>query len=50
MAIAGTGEVLVSRTVRDILSGSRYEFDDRGTHELKGVPDQWRIYAVSERQ
>ena len=50
MAAAGAGEVLVSRTVRDVLLGSRYEFQDRGTHELKGVPDQWQLYAVSERK
>jgi class 3 adenylate cyclase len=46
MACAGAGEVLVSRTVRDIVIGSRYEFTDRGTHELKGVPDRWQLYAV----
>lgn len=50
MALAGSGEVLVSRTVRDILSGSRFEFQDRGTHELKGVPDRWQVYAVDEGQ
>ena len=48
MALAGAGEVLISGTLRQILIGSRYAFEDRGTHELKGVPDQWRIYAVSE--
>jgi class 3 adenylate cyclase/pimeloyl-ACP methyl ester carboxylesterase len=50
MAIAKTGEVLVSRTVRDILGGSRYGFQDRGTHELKGVPDGWQVYAVGQRE
>jgi len=47
MACASAGEVLVSRTVRDIVMGSRYEFADRGTHELKGVPGRWQLYAVS---
>jgi pimeloyl-ACP methyl ester carboxylesterase len=47
MAAAGAGEVLVSRTVRDILMGSRYEFADHGTHEFKGVPDQWQLYAAA---
>lgn len=47
LALAGAGEVLVSRTVRDVLLGSRHEFRDRGTHELKGVPDRWPLYAVT---
>jgi class 3 adenylate cyclase len=46
MAVAGAGEVLVSRTLRDILIGSRYGFADRGMHQLKGVPDRWQLYAV----
>jgi class 3 adenylate cyclase len=46
MAEARSGEVLVSRTVRDVLLGSRYEFDERGEHELKGVPDRWALYAI----
>ena len=46
MAVAGAGEVLVSRTLRDILIGSHYEFADRGMHDLKGVPDRWQLYAV----
>jgi class 3 adenylate cyclase len=46
MAHAGPGEILVSRTVRDVLIGSRYEFADRGMHELKGVPDRWQLYGV----
>ena len=45
--MAGPGEVLVSGTVKDLLAGSGIEFDDRGTHELKGVPGEWRLYAVS---
>jgi class 3 adenylate cyclase len=38
--------VLVSSTVRDIVTGSRRTFTDRGEHELKGVPGLWRLYAV----
>jgi class 3 adenylate cyclase len=43
---AGPGEVLVSSTVKDLVAGSGIEFDDRGTHELKGVPGEWRLYSV----
>ena len=46
MSLAGPGDVLVSSTVRDLVAGSGLEFDDRGTHELKGVPGEWRLYAV----
>jgi class 3 adenylate cyclase len=45
-AKAGPGEVLVSSTVRDLVAGSGLEFADRGTAELKGVPGEWRLYAV----
>lgn len=45
---AGPGEVLVSGTVKDLVAGSGIEFDDRGAHELKGVPGEWRLYAVSQ--
>ncbi len=44
--LAGAGEIYVSRTVRDFLLGSPIEFDDRGTHQLKGIPGQWEILAV----
>jgi class 3 adenylate cyclase len=44
---AKPGEVLVSRTVVDLVTGSGLRFEDRGTHSLKGVPDQWRLYAVA---
>jgi pimeloyl-ACP methyl ester carboxylesterase len=44
---AAAGEVLVSGTVKDLVAGSGIEFDDRGVHELKGVPGEWRLYAVS---
>jgi class 3 adenylate cyclase len=46
-AQAGPGEVLVSQTVKDLVAGSVIEFDDRGVHELKGVPGEWRLYAVA---
>lgn len=45
-ALADAGEILVSGTVKDLVVGSPFEFDDRGTHELKGVPGEWRIFAV----
>src|SRR2546425_1081607 len=43
---AGEGEVLVSSTVRDLVAGSGIEFDDRGVQTLKGVPGDWRLFAV----
>ena len=46
-AAAGAGEVLVSSTVKDLVVGSEIEFEDRGAHELKGVPGEWRLFAVS---
>ncbi|MGH2809932.1 MAG: adenylate/guanylate cyclase domain-containing protein, partial [Actinomycetota bacterium] len=46
MALAGASEVLVSSTVKDLVAGSGLEFDDRGAHELKGVPGQWRLFAA----
>ena len=45
-ASARAGEVVVSQTVKDLVAGSGIEFDDRGVHELKGVPDAWRLFAV----
>lgn len=45
-AAAGPGEVLVSGTVRDLVVGSGLAFGDRGAHELKGVPGEWRLFAV----
>jgi pimeloyl-ACP methyl ester carboxylesterase len=44
--LATGGEVLVSRTVKDLVVGSRIEFEDRGLHELKGVPGAWELFAV----
>jgi class 3 adenylate cyclase len=46
-ALAGPNEVLVSTTLRDLVIGSGLEFDDRGSHELKGVPGEWRLFAVA---
>jgi class 3 adenylate cyclase len=46
-ARAGAGEVLVSQTVKDLVAGSGISFEDRGLAELKGVPGQWRLYAVA---
>jgi class 3 adenylate cyclase len=43
---AGAGEVLVSGTVKDLVAGSGLEFDERGVAELKGVPGEWRLFAV----
>jgi class 3 adenylate cyclase len=47
-ALAGASEVLVSSTVKDLVTGSGLAFDDVGEHELKGVPDRWRLYRVVE--
>ena len=46
-ARAEPGEVLVSSTVKDLVVGSGIQFAERGTHELKGVPGEWRLYAVA---
>ena len=45
--LAAGGEVLVSRTVKDLVVGSGIEFEDRGAHELKGVPGEWELFAVA---
>ena len=45
-ALAASGEVLVSRTVRDLVAGSGLRFVDRGEHELKGVPESWQLFAL----
>jgi class 3 adenylate cyclase len=46
-ALAGAREILVSSTVKDLVAGSGIEFEDRGEHELKGVPGSWRVYRVA---
>ena len=48
MALAAPGEVLVSGVIPPLVLGSRIAFDDRGSHELKGVPDTWPVFAVSD--
>jgi class 3 adenylate cyclase len=45
-ALANASEVLVSQTVKDLVAGSGLSFEDAGEHELKGVPDRWRLYRV----
>jgi class 3 adenylate cyclase len=45
--LAGASEVLVSSTVKDLVTGSGITFKDRGEHELKGVPDAWRLFTVT---
>jgi class 3 adenylate cyclase len=47
-AAAAAGEILVSSTVRDLVAGSGISFEDRGMHALKGVPEEWRLYTVSD--
>jgi class 3 adenylate cyclase len=47
-ASAQPGEVLVSRTVRDLLAGSAFRWTDRGTHRLKGLAEEWQLYAVDD--
>jgi class 3 adenylate cyclase/pimeloyl-ACP methyl ester carboxylesterase len=46
-ALAGPNEVLVSSTLRDLVIGSGLEFEERGSYELKGVPGEWRLFAVA---
>jgi class 3 adenylate cyclase len=48
-SLAGPGEVLVSRTVKDLVAGSGIRFRDCGEQELKGVPGEWHLYAVMDR-
>ena len=48
-ALAGPNDVLVSSTLRDLVIGSGLEFEERGTHELKGVPGEWRLFAVASQ-
>jgi len=47
-ALAGPGEIVVSSTVRELVVGSGMQFDDRGEHELKGVPGSWRLYGLAD--
>ena len=43
---AGPSQVMISQTVKDLVAGSGLTFEDAGEHELKGVPDRWRLYGV----
>jgi class 3 adenylate cyclase len=43
---ARAGEIWCSRTVKDLVVGAGFTFDDRGSRRLKGVPDRWQLYAV----
>jgi class 3 adenylate cyclase len=43
--LAEAGEILVSNIVRELVAGSGISFDDRGTHTLKGIPGEWRLFA-----
>ena len=45
-AIAGSGEILATRTVRDLVIGSNYAFSSRGLHNMQGVPDEWELLLV----
>jgi class 3 adenylate cyclase len=45
-ALAGASEILASSTVKELVVGSGLVFEDAGEHELKGVPDTWRLYRV----
>jgi tetratricopeptide (TPR) repeat protein len=47
LAAAAPGEIVVSSTLRDLVAGAGYGFEDRGTHALKGVPGEWHLYAVA---
>ncbi len=47
-ALAGASEVMVSQTVKDLTAGSGLTFEDAGEHELKGVPDRWRVYRATQ--
>jgi class 3 adenylate cyclase len=47
LSLAGDGELLCSRTVRDLVAGSGFRFDPRGSHRLKGVPDEWELFAAA---
>jgi class 3 adenylate cyclase len=46
-ATANPGEILVSQTVQELLAGSPVKFEDRGSHELKGIPGMWRLYSAT---
>jgi class 3 adenylate cyclase len=47
MAMAGPGEILVTGVLKDLVPGSGFRFEDRGAHQLRGVPGEWRLFAVT---
>jgi class 3 adenylate cyclase len=47
MGLAGAGQVLVSRTVRDLVTGSGLRFEDHGEHQLKGVEGYWALFRIA---
>ena len=47
MALAGDSQVLVSGTVKDLVVGSPIQFADRGSHQLRGIPGEWRLFEVT---
>ena len=47
-ALAAAGDVLVSSTVKDLVAGSGLRFEDRGVHELKGIPDAWQLFSLAD--
>jgi class 3 adenylate cyclase len=49
-SLAKPGEVLVSSTVKDLVAGSQLRFEDRGEHQLKGIPEAWRVFAVLDTE
>ncbi|MDX6509739.1 MAG: hypothetical protein QOG81_1491 [Gaiellaceae bacterium] len=49
-SLAAPGEVLVSSTVKDLVAGSGLRFEDRGDHDLKGIPDAWHLFAVARNR
>ena len=48
LGTAEPGDVIASSTVRDLVAGSGIRFDDRGEHSLRGVPEPWRLFAVTD--
>jgi class 3 adenylate cyclase len=48
MSLAGSGEVLVLGTVKDLVAGSGITFEEGGVHALKGVPGEWRLFAAAQ--
>ncbi len=48
IGLAEPGEILVSNTVKELMTGSAIRFEDRGVHTLKGIPDQWRVFSLRE--